>query len=127
MAGYNPLGRGNVLKAAHPDLFSGGTQKARIFIQQVDNKIADAAGAIHNRKIQYTVSLLRGLAAEWALNHTDNEGNTTFQIYKEFRKAFLRRFTDLNPTGTAIEKMLNLKQGRMGIQEYTMKVLNLVH
>ena len=33
------------LKAAHPDSFYGGNLKANIFLQQVDNKIADAARA----------------------------------------------------------------------------------
>ena len=33
------------LKAAHPDPFYGGNLKAKIFLQQVDNKIANAAGA----------------------------------------------------------------------------------
>ena len=33
------------LKAAHPDPFYGENLKGKIFMQQVDNKIADAAGA----------------------------------------------------------------------------------
>jgi hypothetical protein len=37
----------------------------------------------------------------------------------------MERFTEPNPTGTAIEKLLNLKQGKMEIQEYTIKALNL--
>jgi hypothetical protein len=53
-----------ILKAAHLDPFSGGAVRARIFIQQVDNKIADAAGASDGRKIRYAVSLLRGQAAK---------------------------------------------------------------
>jgi hypothetical protein len=66
------------LKAVHPDLFSGGTVRARIFIQQMDNKIADAAGASDGRKIRYVVSLLRGQAAEWASTYTDEERYSTF-------------------------------------------------
>jgi Retrotransposon gag protein len=99
--------------------------RARIFIQQVDNKIADAAGASDGRKVRYATSLLRGQAAEWAITHTDGEGYTTFQRYEDFRKEFMERFTEPNPTGTAMEKLLNLKQGKMGIQEYTTKALNL--
>jgi Retrotransposon gag protein len=113
------------LKAAHPDPFSGGAVRARIFIQQVDNKIADAAGASDGRKIRYAVSLLRGQAAEWASTHTDDEGYSTFQLYTDFRKDFMERFTEPNPVGTAMEKLLSIKQGKMGIQEYTTKALNL--
>jgi hypothetical protein len=52
------------LKAVHPNLFLEGTMRARIFIQQVDNKIADAAGASNERKVRYATSLLREQAAE---------------------------------------------------------------
>ena len=51
-------------KAAHPDPFYGGNLKAKIFLQQVDNKIADAAGAFEGQQIRYMISLLRGPVAE---------------------------------------------------------------
>jgi hypothetical protein len=66
------------LKAVYPDPFLGGAIRARIFIQQVDNKIVDAAGASNRRKIRYTISLLRGQVAEWTIIYTDGEGYTTF-------------------------------------------------
>jgi hypothetical protein len=47
------------LKAAHLDLFLEGTIRARIFIQQVDNKIVDAVEASNRRKVRYTIFLLR--------------------------------------------------------------------
>ena len=40
------------LKAAHPDLFYERKLKAKIFLQQVDNKIADAAGASEEQQIR---------------------------------------------------------------------------
>ena len=52
------------LKAAHPDPFYGENLKAKIFLQQVDNKIANAAGASEGQRIRYMISLLRGPAAE---------------------------------------------------------------
>jgi hypothetical protein len=52
------------LKAVHPDPFLEGTMKARIFIQQVDNKIVDAAGASNRRKVRYAIFLLRRQVAE---------------------------------------------------------------
>ena len=52
------------LKAAHPDPFYEGNLKTKIFLQQVDNKIADAARASEGRQIRYMISLLRGPAAE---------------------------------------------------------------
>ena len=115
------------LKAAHPDPFSGGTVKAKVFLQQVDNKIEDAAGASDGRMIRYATSLLRGTAAEWSATNTDESGRTTFRTYEEFRTAFLERFTDPNPSGTAVERLLNLRQGRMGIQEFATKVVTLAH
>lgn len=48
-----------------------------------------------------------------------------FQTYKEFKKALLERFTDPNSTDMMIEKLLNLWRGKMEIQEYVIKVLNL--
>jgi hypothetical protein len=48
------------LKAVHPDPFLEGAMRARIFIQQVDNKIVDAAETSNRRKVRYTIFLLRG-------------------------------------------------------------------
>ena len=80
----------NVFKAAHPESFSGGSVKAKIFILQIDNKIADAAGASEGRKIRYEMSLLRGSAAEWAANYVINTGEDMFQTYVNFKAQFLR-------------------------------------
>ena len=115
------------LKAAHPDLFYGGNLKAKIFLQQVDNKIADAAGAFEGWRIRYMISLLRGLAAEWTATYMDNKVYTTFTKYRDLRRKFLERFTDPNPSGTALAQLLQLKQGRTGIQEYATKALTLAH
>jgi hypothetical protein len=52
------------LKAVHPDPFLEGAIRAQIFIQQVDNKIVDAAGASNRRKVRYATSLLRRQVAE---------------------------------------------------------------
>ena len=52
------------LKAAHSDPFYGGNLKAKIFLRQVDNKIANAAGASEGQWIRYMISLLREPAAE---------------------------------------------------------------
>ena len=63
-----------MLKAAHLDPFYGGNLKPKIFLQQVDNKIADTVGASEERRIRYMISLLRGPAAEWAAIYMDEEG-----------------------------------------------------
>jgi hypothetical protein len=97
------------LKAVHPNPFLEGAMRARIFIQQVDNKIVDVAGTSNRRKVRYAIFLLRGQAAEWAIIYTDGEEYTIFQRYEDFRKEFIERFIELNLTGTAIEKLLNLK------------------
>ena len=115
------------LKAAHPDPFYGGNLKAKIFLQQVDNKIADVAGASEGQWIRYMISLLRGSAAEWAATYMDNKEYTTFTKYRDLRRKFLERFTDSNPSGTALAQLLRLKQGRTGIQEYATKALTLAN
>ena len=117
---------GIMLKAAYPDPFYGGNLKAKIFLQQVD-KIANAARASKGRQIRYMISLLRGSAAEWAATYMNNKGYTTFTKYKNLRRKFLERFTDPNPSGTALAQLLQLKQGRTGIQEYATKALTLAH
>ena len=94
-------------------------------MQQVDNKIADAAGVSERQQIRYMISLLRGPAAEWAATYMDDEGYTTFKRYGDLRKKFLERFTDPNPSGTALARLLQLKQGRTGIQEYATKALTI--
>ena len=116
-----------MLKAAHPDPFYGGNLKAKIFLQQVDNKIADAAGASKRRQIRYMISPLGGPAAEWVATYMDNKWYTTFKRYGDLRKKFLKRFTDPNPSGTALARLLLLKQGRTRIQEYATKALTLAH
>ena len=115
------------LKAAHLDPFYEKNLKAKIFLQQVDNKIADAAGASKGQRIRYIISLLRGLAAEWAATYIDNKRYTTFTKYGDLRRKFLERFTDPNPSETALAQLLQLKQERTGIQEYATKALTLAH
>ena len=48
----------NILKIAHSESFSNKLIKAKIFILQINNKIADAAEASEERKIHYEISLL---------------------------------------------------------------------
>ena len=69
------------LKAAHPDSFYRGNLKAKIFLQQVDNKIANAAGASERQRIRYMIFFLGGSAAEWAATYMDNKRYTTFTKY----------------------------------------------
>ena len=94
------------LKAAYPDPFYGRNLKAKIFLQQVDNKIADATGASERQRIRYMISLLRGPAAEWAATYMDNNGYTTFKRYRDLRRKFLERFTDPNLSETALAQLL---------------------
>ena len=115
------------LKAAHLDPFYGGNLKAKIFLQQVDNKITNVAGAFEEQRIRYMISLLRGSAAEWTATYMDNKRYTTFTKYGDLRRKFLERFTDPNPSETALARLLQLKQGRTGIQEYATKALTLAH
>ena len=115
------------LEAAHPDPFYGGNLKANIFLQQVNNKIANAARDSEGQRIRYMISFLRGPAAEWAATYIDNKGYTTFKRYGDLRRKFLERFTDSNPAGTPLAQLLQLQQGRTGIQEYATKALTLAH
>ena len=106
-SGWTGTGTDSItLKAAHPDSFYGGNLKAKIFLQQVDNKIANAAGASEGQRIRYMISLLRGLAAEWAAIYMDDKRYTTFKRYGNLRRKFLEKFTDPNPSGTALARLL---------------------
>ena len=128
LSGWAGTGTDSItLRAAHPDPFYGRNLKAKIFLQQVDNKIANAAGASEGRRIRYMISLLRGTAAEWAATYMDDKGYTTFKRYGDLRRKFLERFTNPNPSGTALVRLLQLKQGRTRIQEYATKALTLAH
>ena len=73
------------------------------------------------------ISLLRGPAAEWAATYMNDIKYTTFKKYGDLRKKFLKKFTDPNPSGTALARLLQLKQGRTGIQKYATKALTLAH
>ena len=52
------------------------------------------------------ISLLKGPAEKWATTYMDNKKYTTFKRYGDLRKKFLERFTDLNPSGTALTQLL---------------------
>ena len=73
------------------------------------------------------IFLLRGSAAEWAPTYMDNKGYTTFKRYGDLRRKSLKRFTDPNPSGTALARLLRLKQRHTRIQEYATKALTLAH
>ena len=73
------------------------------------------------------ISLLRKSAAEWAAMYMDNERHTTFTKNGDLRRKFLERFTDSNPSGTALARLLQLKQGRTRIQDYATKALTLAY
>ena len=57
----------------------------------------------------------------------DNKGYITFKRYGDLRRKFLEKFTDPNLSGTALARLLRLKQRRTGIQEYATKALTLAH
>ena len=101
--------------------------KAKVFLQQVDNKIEDVIGTSNERIIRYVTLLLRGTTTEWSATNTDESGRTIFRTYKEFRTTFIERFTDPNLLETTVERLLNLRQERMRIQEFATKVVILTH
>ena len=57
----------------------------------------------------------------------DNKGYITFTKYGDLRRKFFERFTDPNPSGTALARLLQLKQRHTRIQEYATKALTLAH
>ena len=81
--------KASMLKIVHLEPFSDESVKVKIFILQINNKIADAAGASEERKIYYKMSLLWGSAAEWTANYVTNTEEDTFQIYTNFKLQFL--------------------------------------
>lgn len=96
-------------------------------MQQVNNKIVDAEIVINNRKICYAILLLKEIAIEWTLIHVNDKRKTTFQIYRDFRKSFLKRFIDSNSSETAMKKLMNLRRKKMKGQKFVTKIMNLVY
>ena len=64
IAGMSVSTQAITLKTTHLDLFRREAVKTRIFILQIDNKIADAIETLKKRKIRYMMSLLRKVTAE---------------------------------------------------------------
>ena len=54
-----------------------------------------------------------------------NMDKDMFQTYINFKAQFLQRFTDLNPSETAVKRLINIKQRKQLIQKYYIKILNL--
>ena len=52
------------LKIIHSNSFRKETIKTRIFILQIDNKITNTTGTFEERKIRYTMSLLREMTTK---------------------------------------------------------------
>ena len=77
--------------------------------------------------IRYVISLLRETVTKWSVINTNELRRITFRIYKKFKTTFLKRFTNLNSLRTIVKKLLNLKQERMKIQEFVIKVVTLIH
>ena len=78
-----------MLKAVHLKSFSSKSIKMKIFILQVDNKIADTAEVTEEKKIKYRMSLLKSSAVKWAANYVMNTEEDTFQTYINFKVQFL--------------------------------------
>ena len=114
-------------KTTHSDSFRKETTKVRIFILQINNKITNVIKTSEERKIRYVMSLLRKITIKWTIIHTDQYEKTTFSTYQEFKKTFLKRFTNSNLTKTTIKKLLNIRQKKLLIQEYVIRILNLVN
>ena len=79
------------------------------------------------RKIYYVMSLLREMTTKWTTTYTDQYEKTTFNTYQEFKRIFLKRFTNSNLTKMTIKKLLNIRQEKLLIQEYIIRILNLVN
>ena len=77
--------------------------------------------------IRYVILLLRGTTAEWSMTNTNESRRITFRTYEKFKTTFLERFTNSNSSGTTVERLLNLRQERMRIQEFTIKMVTLTH
>ena len=115
------------LKTTHSNSFREETTKTRIFILQINNKITNVAKTSEKRKIRYIMLLLKKITTEWITIHTNQYEKTTFSTYQEFKKAFLKRFTNSNSTETIIEKLLNIRQEKLLIQKYVTRTLNLTN
>ena len=50
------------------------------------------------------------------------EKETTFRMYKEFKQKFLKCFMNFNLINNAIKKLMNLRQRKILILKYYIKV-----
>ena len=101
------------LKTTYPDPFRRETTKTRIFILQVDNKITNVTRTFEKRKIRYAMSLLKKITTEWIITYIDQYEETIFNTYQEFKRTFLKRFTNSNSIGIVIKKLLNIRQEKL--------------
>ena len=114
-----------VLKVIYLDSFSSESLKAKMFIIQMNNKIADAVEATEGQKIRYAMLLLHDSVLKWAATFMNNEEEIIFDIYAQFKLRFLRRFMDSNLIESTIKKLMNLHQKKTSIMDYCTKVMNL--
>ena len=92
----------------------------------MDNRITDAAKAYEGQKIWKMIFLLRK-PAEWAALNTVDERYMTFKRYENLQRKFFERFTNVNLSGTALPRLLQLKQECTRIQKYMLKLLTLAY
>ena len=77
--------------------------------------------------IRYVILLLREIVTKWSVTNTNESERITFRTYDKFRTIFLKRFTNLNSLKTIVKRLLNLRQEKIKIQEFVIKMIMLTH
>ncbi|XP_015167771.1 uncharacterized protein [Solanum tuberosum] len=111
----------------NPPIFLGSkvNEDPQEFSKEV-YKIVDAMGVTSIEKAKLTGYQLKDVAQVWFTQWKDNRairaGHITWEVFK---KAFLDRFFPREKREAKVEEFINLRQGGMSVQEYSLKFTKL--
>ncbi|WMV13628.1 hypothetical protein MTR67_007013 [Solanum verrucosum] len=111
----------------NPPMFFGPKvgEDPQDFLEEV-YKIIDAMGVTLVEKMELASYQLKGVAqvwyTQWKKNRPIRAGPTNWEVFK---KAFLDRFFPREMREVKVEEFINLRQGGMSVQEYSLKFTEL--
>ncbi|KAK4729546.1 hypothetical protein R3W88_022534 [Solanum pinnatisectum] len=111
----------------NPPMFFGSKvgKDPQEFVEEVF-KITDAMGVTSIEKAELAAYQLKGMAqvwyTQWKRNRLEGEGPIGWEVFK---KAFLDRFFPREKREEKVEEFINLRQGGMSVEEYSLKFTKL--
>jgi hypothetical protein len=119
---------GHQLKPRQPQEFSGkegkGVLSAKDWLFLVEEYLYIITGVINDAQaVSYAGTLLTDFAASWWVSYRPKHPALTWE---EFKNSLIREFQDVNESRSARDKLLQLKQGFRGVQQYASEFRNVV-